>query len=78
MITLILVSYLVVKLCEITLIILYNQVFNGTHDTVNFLCDNPDINTLSYVGSNSAGKYIYIYIYIGLSVLLGLLGLCGS
>merc|ERR1712002_730901 len=35
------------------------NVIHGAHDTVNFICDNPDIRAISFVGSNSAGEYIY-------------------
>lgn len=32
---------------------------HGTHDTVNRICDHPDIKAISFVGSNAAGQYIY-------------------
>ncbi|KAK2707923.1 hypothetical protein QYM36_015566 [Artemia franciscana] len=32
---------------------------HGTHDAVNFICDNPDIKAISFVGSDIAGKHIY-------------------
>ena len=32
---------------------------HGSHQAVNFLCDSPIIKALSFVGSNSAGEYIY-------------------
>ena len=32
---------------------------HGTHDTVNRICDHPDIQAISFVGSNSAGQYVY-------------------
>lgn len=35
------------------------QVIHGAHDAVNFICDNPDIKAVSFVGSDQAGKYIY-------------------
>jgi len=35
------------------------NVIHGTHDSVNFICDNPDIKAISFVGSDKAGKYIY-------------------
>ena len=35
------------------------QVIHGTYDSVNFICDNPDIKAVSFVGSDQAGKYIY-------------------
>ncbi|XP_023952753.2 probable methylmalonate-semialdehyde dehydrogenase [acylating], mitochondrial [Bicyclus anynana] len=35
------------------------NVVHGTHDTVNFLCDNPDIKAVSFVGGDAAGKHIY-------------------
>lgn len=35
------------------------NVIHGTHDSVNFICDNKDIKAISFVGSDRAGKYIY-------------------
>mmetsp|Transcript_18115 Transcript_18115/g.22012 ORF Transcript_18115/g.22012 Transcript_18115/m.22012 type:complete len:527 (-) Transcript_18115:1860-3440(-) len=35
------------------------NVIHGAHDCVNFICDAPDIKAISFVGSNSAGEYIY-------------------
>ncbi|XP_047534088.1 probable methylmalonate-semialdehyde dehydrogenase [acylating], mitochondrial isoform X1 [Vanessa atalanta] len=35
------------------------NVVHGTHDTVNFFCDNPDIKAVSFVGGDAAGKHIY-------------------
>ncbi|KAK0423470.1 hypothetical protein QR680_008158 [Steinernema hermaphroditum] len=35
------------------------NVVHGTHDSVNFICDNPDIQAISFVGSDQAGKHIY-------------------
>uniref|UniRef100_UPI0002B8D434 methylmalonate-semialdehyde dehydrogenase [acylating], mitochondrial isoform X1 n=1 Tax=Ciona intestinalis TaxID=7719 RepID=UPI0002B8D434 len=35
------------------------NVIHGAHDAVNFVCDNPDIRAVSFVGSNQAGEYIY-------------------
>ncbi|XP_044255959.1 probable methylmalonate-semialdehyde dehydrogenase [acylating], mitochondrial [Tribolium madens] len=35
------------------------NVIHGTHDAVNFICDNKDIRAISFVGSDTAGKYIY-------------------
>jgi len=32
---------------------------HGTHDAVNFICDNPDIKAISFVGSDQAGRHIY-------------------
>nr|XP_023020819.1 probable methylmalonate-semialdehyde dehydrogenase [acylating], mitochondrial [Leptinotarsa decemlineata] len=34
-------------------------VIHGTHDSVNFICDNTDIKAISFVGSDRAGKHIY-------------------
>jgi malonate-semialdehyde dehydrogenase (acetylating)/methylmalonate-semialdehyde dehydrogenase len=34
------------------------NIVNGAHDTVNFICDDPHIKSVSFVGSNSAGEYI--------------------
>jgi malonate-semialdehyde dehydrogenase (acetylating)/methylmalonate-semialdehyde dehydrogenase len=35
------------------------NVIHGAHDTVTFICENPDIKAISFVGSDQAGKYIY-------------------
>lgn len=35
------------------------NVIHGRHDSVNFICDHPDIRAISFVGSDQAGKYIY-------------------
>lgn len=35
------------------------NVIHGTNDSVTFICDNPDIKAVSFVGSDQAGKYIY-------------------
>lgn len=35
------------------------NIVHGTHDTVNRICDHPDIKAVSFVGSNAAGEYIY-------------------
>ncbi|PLN80040.1 aldehyde dehydrogenase [Aspergillus taichungensis] len=35
------------------------NVVHGTHDTVNFLLDAPEIKAISFVGSNKAGEYIF-------------------
>ncbi|CAD7086911.1 unnamed protein product [Hermetia illucens] len=35
------------------------NVIHGAHDAVNFICDNPTIKAVSFVGSDQAGKYIY-------------------
>ncbi|XP_071548684.1 probable methylmalonate-semialdehyde/malonate-semialdehyde dehydrogenase [acylating], mitochondrial [Panulirus ornatus] len=35
------------------------NVIHGQHDAVNFICDNPDIRAISFVGSDTAGRYIY-------------------
>lgn len=35
------------------------NVIHGTHDSVNFLCDHPDIKAISFVGSDTAGQHIY-------------------
>mmetsp|Transcript_35936 Transcript_35936/g.65983 ORF Transcript_35936/g.65983 Transcript_35936/m.65983 type:complete len:525 (+) Transcript_35936:90-1664(+) len=35
------------------------NVVHGTHDTVNFLCDNKHIKAVSFVGGNAAGEHIY-------------------
>ncbi|KAB0799507.1 hypothetical protein PPYR_07387 [Photinus pyralis] len=35
------------------------NVIHGSRDAVNFICDNPDIKAISFVGSDTAGQYIY-------------------
>lgn len=35
------------------------NVFHGQHDAVNFICDNPTIKAISFVGADTAGKHIY-------------------
>ena len=35
------------------------NLIHGAHDTVNFICDHPDIRAISFVGSNAAGEHIY-------------------
>ncbi|XP_068215352.1 probable methylmalonate-semialdehyde/malonate-semialdehyde dehydrogenase [acylating], mitochondrial [Palaemon carinicauda] len=35
------------------------NVIHGSHAAVNFICDNPEIRAISFVGSNQAGEYIY-------------------
>lgn len=35
------------------------NVFHGTHESVRFICDHPDIRAISFVGSDTAGKFIY-------------------
>jgi len=35
------------------------NVVHGAHDTVNYLCDAPDIKALSFVGGDNAGKHIF-------------------
>ena len=35
------------------------NVIHGQHDTVNFICDHPDIRAISFVGGDSAGRHIY-------------------
>ena len=35
------------------------NVIHGQHDTVNFICDHPDIRAISFVGGDMAGKHIY-------------------
>jgi malonate-semialdehyde dehydrogenase (acetylating)/methylmalonate-semialdehyde dehydrogenase len=35
------------------------NVIHGQHEAVNFICDNPAIRAISFVGSDQAGKYIY-------------------
>ncbi|XP_067635410.1 probable methylmalonate-semialdehyde/malonate-semialdehyde dehydrogenase [acylating], mitochondrial [Eurosta solidaginis] len=35
------------------------NVIHGQHEAVNFICDAPEIKAVSFVGSDTAGKYIY-------------------
>uniref|UniRef100_A0A914W4U7 Probable methylmalonate-semialdehyde/malonate-semialdehyde dehydrogenase [acylating], mitochondrial n=1 Tax=Plectus sambesii TaxID=2011161 RepID=A0A914W4U7_9BILA len=35
------------------------NVIHGQHDAVNFICDAPEIQAISFVGSDQAGQYIY-------------------
>merc|ERR1719311_1955757 len=35
------------------------NVIHGTHDAVNFICDNEHIQAISFVGGNAAGEHIY-------------------
>lgn len=35
------------------------NVVHGTHETVDFILDEPSIKAISFVGSNNAGEYIY-------------------
>ena len=35
------------------------NVIHGQHDSVNFICDHPDIRAISFVGGDTAGKHIY-------------------
>jgi malonate-semialdehyde dehydrogenase (acetylating)/methylmalonate-semialdehyde dehydrogenase len=35
------------------------NVIHGTHDAVNFICDEPAIRAISFVGGDAAGKHIY-------------------
>jgi len=35
------------------------NVIHGSHDCVNFICDNPAIKAISFVGGNGGGEHIY-------------------
>lgn len=35
------------------------NVIHGAHDCVNFICDNPAIRAISFVGGNGGGEHIY-------------------
>ncbi|KAL2821308.1 aldehyde dehydrogenase [Aspergillus cavernicola] len=35
------------------------NVVHGSHDTVNYLLDAPEVKAISFVGSNEAGEYIF-------------------
>jgi malonate-semialdehyde dehydrogenase (acetylating)/methylmalonate-semialdehyde dehydrogenase len=35
------------------------NVIHGQHEAVTFICDNPDIKAISFVGSDRAGRYIH-------------------
>ena len=34
-------------------------MIHGTHDAVNFICDDPAIKAISFVGSDQAGAHVY-------------------
>jgi len=35
------------------------NIIHGAHDCVNFICDNPAIRAISFVGGNGGGEHIY-------------------
>jgi len=35
------------------------NIIHGTHDAVNFICDDPAIKAISFVGSDTAGAHVY-------------------
>ena len=35
------------------------NVIHGQHESVNFICDHPDIQAISFVGSDKVGRHIY-------------------
>jgi len=35
------------------------NIVHGGHDTVNYICDAPDIKAISFVGGNAAGEHIF-------------------
>merc|ERR550539_2001520 len=35
------------------------NVIHGQHDSVNFICDHPDIKAISFVGGDVAGRHIF-------------------
>ena len=35
------------------------NIIHGSHDSVNFICDEPRIRAISFVGGDAAGKHIY-------------------
>lgn len=35
------------------------NIIHGSHDCVNFICDNPAIKAISFVGGNGAGEHIF-------------------
>ena len=35
------------------------NIVHGTHDVVNRILDHPDIQAVSFVGSNAAGRHVY-------------------
>ena len=37
------------------------NVIHGAHDSVNFICDNPEIKAISFVGSDQAVRAIQEY-----------------
>lgn len=38
------------------------NVIHGQHDAVNFICDSPAIRAISFVGSDQAVSYSFIFI----------------
>src|SRR5690606_16591744 len=35
------------------------NIIHGSRDAVNFICDDPNIKAISFVGGNAAGEYIH-------------------
>eukprot|EP00008_Paramoeba_atlantica_P007863 CAMPEP_0201490704 /NCGR_PEP_ID=MMETSP0151_2-20130828/27111_1 /ASSEMBLY_ACC=CAM_ASM_000257 /TAXON_ID=200890 /ORGANISM="Paramoeba atlantica, Strain 621/1 / CCAP 1560/9" /LENGTH=528 /DNA_ID=CAMNT_0047876765 /DNA_START=30 /DNA_END=1616 /DNA_ORIENTATION=+ len=35
------------------------NVIHGTHDSVNFICDDPNVRAISFVGGDAAGRHIH-------------------
>ncbi|KAF0852968.1 mitochondrial malonate-semialdehyde dehydrogenase (acetylating)/methylmalonate-semialdehyde dehydrogenase [Andalucia godoyi] len=35
------------------------NMIHGAHDAVNFICDSPHVQAISFVGGNTAGRHIY-------------------
>merc|ERR1740130_1447709 len=35
------------------------NMIHGTHEAVNFICDNEHVKAISFVGGNQAGEHIY-------------------
>lgn len=35
------------------------NMIHGQHDTVNFICDHPDIRAVSFIGGNRAVRFFF-------------------
>lgn len=40
------------------------NVIHGQHDAVNFICDNPDIRAISFVGSDTAVSIFFHFTFL--------------
>lgn len=44
------------------------NVIHGAHEAVNFICDNPDIKAISFVGSDQAVRKCILYMLFSLTL----------